>query len=131
MIVIKKTFDYDLRCLTITLKNSGELDVSDLCNNVFKVLISDDDYIEFGDKKAVMVIAITDNNQEYSLHHNVYFHNESTKIDYYNQIKDYLNTTYESGGYGYHNDYIQYLKVRIWNLDNVLNKRACHPNPKI
>ena len=85
MTIIKKTFDEDLRCLTITLKNNDELDVRAICKNVFNVLTNDEDYQEFGDKKAVMVIAITDNNQEYSLHHNVYFHNGSTEFDYYNQ----------------------------------------------
>ena len=38
MSIIKKTFDEDLRCLTITLKNNDELDVRAICKNIFNIL---------------------------------------------------------------------------------------------
>ena len=76
-----------------------------------------------------MLIGILDNGNEYSLHHNIYLNNESTpsEADYYNQIKDNLSSFggYSEGNadYDYKNEFIPYFKVRIWNLDNQLNKK--------
>jgi hypothetical protein len=125
--VVKTSIDKDLRCLTLIIHNQdldfGIDNLQDIITSqrlLFNVITNADEYNNYGDNKAIMLIGLLENGNEYSLHHNVYLNNNSTANDYYNQVID-LVSIYDNDN-GYRRDFIPYFKVRIWNLDNYLNK---------
>lgn len=121
--IVKETYDDNLRCLTLIIKNNGisvgTHNLEETIIELFNVITSSNNYSSFGRNKALMLIGILENSSEYSLHHNIYLNSNSNYKDYYNQVKENLELGYEE--VGYRNDFIPYFKVRIWNLDNYLN----------
>jgi hypothetical protein len=58
---------------------------------------------------------------ETSFYYNVYIDNYTTFNNYFDKIKDYIETTY--GEYGYNIDIIHTFKVRVFNIDWIKNKK--------
>jgi len=73
----------------------------------------------FGNKKVIIISAII-NNEEFSFHHNVLISNLTTFSDYYESVKDSITTNYDNG---YPVDVIPLFKVRVWNMDEISNKK--------
>ena len=97
--VVKTFIDEDLRCLTLIIHNQ-DLDfgidtLQDIITELFNCITNVDEYNNYGNNKAIMLIGILENNSEYSLHHNVYLNNNSNYKDYYNQVKENMEYGYE------------------------------------
>ena len=70
--------------------------------------------------KKVIIIAGIVNGEEFSFHHNVLITNSTTFQQYYNLVKNAIQTNYENG---YSIDVIPQFKVRVWNMDELSNKK--------
>jgi len=68
--------------------------------------------------KVIIVSAIIDG-LETSFHHNIYIDSYTTFENYFDKLKDYIETTY--GEYGYNIDIISTFKVRVFNMDLIKN----------
>ena len=77
--IVKETYDDNLRCLTLIIKNNGisvgTHDLEETVIELFNVITSSNNYSSFGRNKALMLIGILENSSEYSLHHNIYLNN--------------------------------------------------------
>ena len=72
-------------------------------------LLNENDFLEFGNTKVIIVSSMIDDT-EVNFHHNVFISNDSTFEDYYDAVKDIVNSHYE---HGYPVDIIQSFKVRV------------------
>lgn len=71
--VVKTSIDVDLRCLTLIIHNQ-DLDfgidtLQDIITELFNCITNADEYNNYGDNKAIMLIGLLENGKEYSLHH--------------------------------------------------------------
>jgi hypothetical protein len=77
-------------------------------------------FIHFGFNKVIITSSVINHN-EYSFHLNVLITNNTTFDEYYNQVIDYIDLHYDSeNSYGI--EIIPAFKVKVWNMDNYLNK---------
>nr|YP_009739386.1 DNA polymerase 2 [Tricholoma terreum]QIC20230.1 DNA polymerase 2 [Tricholoma terreum] len=79
-------------------------------------------FINFGFNKVIITSSII-NSAEYSFHHNVLITNNTTFDEYYNQVIDYIDSHYDSEDNSYGIEIIPAFKVKVWNMDNYLNKK--------
>jgi hypothetical protein len=107
------TFDKSGRFLIYILHNEDLVSVYESLKGIYNTLMNNKEFINFGEKKIIIVSALV-NEAEFNYHHNVLINNNTTFEEYYNSVKDIINTHYE---YGYPIDIIQNFKVRVWNLD--------------
>lgn len=80
-----------------------------------------DRFINLGFNKVIITSSVI-NSSEYSFHHNILLTNKTTFNEYYNQVIDYIDLHYESDN-SYGLDVIPAFKVKVWNMDNYLNKK--------
>ena len=89
--------------------------------NLYTSLMTNERFIKFGFNKVTITSAVI-HSSEYSFHHNVLITNNTTFDEYYNQVIDYIDLHYNSeDSYGV--DIIPAFKVKVWNMDNYLNKK--------
>ena len=74
-------------------------------------------FLEFGDSKIIMVLAIIEG-KIYSYHHNVVINTRTTFDDYYSKVSEHIKTKFDDG-YGI--DVVDSYIVRIWNVDDLKN----------
>jgi hypothetical protein len=77
-------------------------------------------FILFGFNKVIITSSVINHN-EFSFHLNVLITNNTTFDEYYNQVIDYIDLYYDSGNSNGIN-IIPAFKVKVWNMDNYLNK---------
>ena len=124
--IFLQEYDKGLRCLTLYLVNPNLDDHLILLKSIFNTITTYQPFIEFGSIKSIIVSAVMykditfSGSTEYNFHHNVLIDLNTTFMDYYNQVGEFVNHKLEHG-YGY--EVIQYYKIRIWNLDNMKNAR--------
>nr|YP_009710786.1 DNA polymerase type B [Amanita thiersii]QFZ98735.1 DNA polymerase type B [Amanita thiersii] len=116
---IKKVEYYSKgRFLLYTLVNKKLEDNHKAIKSLFNTLINDEQFIKFGYRKVILVNAYF-NNSYHAFHHNILINNNTTFDQYYEKIKDYIETTYD---YSYSVDVIPMFKVWVWNVDMYANK---------
>ena len=102
------------------LENPELLEGEDLFVAIYNSLYKNKQFIEFGGVKAVISTAIG-NESEFNLHKNVLVNNHTS-------LEEFLAVTYSDSkkaltwDWSYDNNRIISVHVRIWNLDNKLNK---------
>ena len=107
--------------MSFVIVNNNLLPRTDVLREIFYTLQNNEDFINFGKYKVIIVSAIVDGGfAETSFHHNVYIDNNTTFENYLDKVKDYIETTY--GEYGYNIDIIPTFKVRVFNMDLIKNK---------
>ena len=84
------------RNINFVLSNSKLLEKEKLFFQIYQYLMSNEDFLEFGKRKVIMVNGKI-KNETFNLHHNVLIENETTFEDYWDNIKDILGERYEDG----------------------------------
>lgn len=100
------------------LTNNNLLTHKDLLRGIYNTLMADDTFKNFGKFKVIIVVGIVEG-LEFNYHQNILLSNNTSFVQYYNKVKDIINTHYEDG---YPIDTVQSLKITIWNMDTVMNK---------
>lgn len=119
MSITSLTYNDSGRFLVYILNNENLDSHKQVLQNIFTTLMNNERFIEFGSKKVIIVSALI-NGSEFAFHHNVLITNLTTFSEYYNTIKDAIISNYEDG---YPVDVIPEFKVRVWNMDELSNKK--------
>lgn len=83
------------------------------------MLKKDTDFKAFGRRKTIIIQAIIDG-QDRSFHENILINNQTTFKKYWEVVKDLITKNYEDG---YPLEVINQFKVRVWNMNNISNKK--------
>jgi hypothetical protein len=123
--LVSLSYDNSGRYLVYTYANNKLKNSKDVLHGIYTSLMNNDRFINFGFNKIIIVSVII-HSQEYSFHHNVLINNNTTFEDYYNQVAEYIDIHYDSDyvdGSAFGVDIIPGFKVKVWNMDNYLNKK--------
>jgi len=104
---------------TFVLSNDKLLEKKDLFYQVYMFLMTNKDFLEFGEYKVIIVNGRI-KNDTFNLHHNILIKNDTTFYDYWNEIEDILENVYEEG-YGVEG--IPMIEINVWNMDLYANKK--------
>ena len=104
--------------MVLIFHNDHRLNIDNSLRAIYNTLMNNEEFKNFGETKVIIVSALI-NDSEFNFHHIVIIKNDSIFEDYYNAVKDIVNTHYEEG---YPVDIIQSFKVRVWNVDMLENK---------
>ena len=107
--IISLTYSETGRFLLYHLYNGSLMGYKDVLFAIYTTLMNDKKFLEFGNKKVIIVGAVI-NNEEFSFHHNVLITNNITFDEYFNSVKDIIVTNYQDG---YPVDIIPLFKVRV------------------
>ena len=118
--LLSLTFNQSGRFLIFHFINNELRDYEDVLRLIFNSLRSNEDFTKFGNNKVIIVSCIV-NGQEYSFHHNVLINNDTTFEEYYNEVVKYIDNHYDTDNF-YGIEVIPEFKVKVWNMDNYLNK---------
>ncbi len=106
------------RYLIYTVVNNNMLEIKELLELVYNQLQSDKTFLNFGEKKVILINAETPNlNGLPCVHPNVFITNNTTFEDYYSKIRYYIDSEWLDTNVGYGIDVIKILHIKIWNLD--------------
>ena len=83
--------------------------------------MNNDKFRDFGFYKIIIITAIV-NSSEYNFHHNVLITNNTSFEDYYNEVKDVINSHYGKREGIYMSRSVPLFKVFVWNMDSYRNK---------
>jgi hypothetical protein len=120
--LISLSYTQSDRFLVYHYHNSALKSHRDVLFNLYTSLMNNERFINFGFNKVIITSSII-NSAEYSFHHNVLITNNTTFDEYYNQVIDYIDLHYDSEDNSYGIDIIPAFKVKVWNMDNYLNKK--------
>lgn len=118
--ILEIKYDKDLRCLNFTMSNPTGLEGKELFKALYNSLTNNQEYLNFGFKKVIIISAILDTLQEFNLHSNILVDNLTSFEDYYLYISKELNNYYNLE-YGYSSETIIRFVVKVWNVDNKQN----------
>jgi hypothetical protein len=124
--------EHSLKIISVSYTNSGRYLIyhyhisslkrnSVVLFNLYTSLMNNDRFINFGFNKVIITSSVI-NSSEYSFHHNILLTNNTTFDEYYNQVIDYIDTHYDSDN-SYGVEVIPSFKVKVWNMENYLNKK--------
>ena len=92
---------------------------------LYNSLMNNERFTSFGFNKVIITSAIV-YGQEYSFHHNVLLSNNTTFNSYYDEVINFIEKHYDDY-YAESSpgpvDIIPTLKVKVWNMDNLKNKK--------
>jgi hypothetical protein len=113
--------DRNLRSLNISMVNNNLLEDEYLFRAIFKTIYNNEEFLNFGYYKIIILSVVLVSDKEHSLHSNILINNETTFEEYYSFIKNELDR-YNNLAHGYHNELISRFIVKAWNVDNDRNK---------
>ena len=105
--------------LVFGIDNPGLLSHKALVKSIFKALKANKEFKAFGRRKTVIIQAMIDG-EDRSFHQNILVNNQTTFKKYWSVVKDLITHNYEDG---YPLEVINQFKVRIWNMNDVSNKK--------
>lgn len=111
------SYDEKGRYREFLIQNNYLLDSYSVLELIYDYLHNNPNFNTFGNKKIMMVHAIFDD-VEYSLHHNILIDSNTTFQDYWDKVKDIINSHYDEG---YEVDGIPLFRIRVWNADLLSN----------
>jgi hypothetical protein len=126
--------EHSLKLISLSYTNSGRYLIyhfnneslkshRDILFNIYIFLMNNDRFINFGFNKVIITSSVI-NGSEYSYHHNILITNKTTFNEYYNQVIDYIDLHYsEDSDCSPGVEIPQAFKVKVWNMDNYLNKK--------
>ena len=97
------------RCIQYELINDHLLSHKDVLKSIYNTLMNEESFINFGKYKVIIVSAIIDD-QEFNFHHNILLTNNTTFEQYYEKMKDIINTHFSDG---YQIDVVQNFKILV------------------
>jgi hypothetical protein len=107
------------RNINFVLSNKKLLEKKDLFYQIYMFLMTNKDFLYFGEHKVIIVNGII-KDDIFNLHHNILIKNDTTFYDYWNEIEDILENVYEDG---YAIEGIPIVEINVWNLDHLANKK--------
>ena len=117
MTVKLKNSDDDERFKEYYVDNNHLLESYDALNFMYNKLMNTVDFLEFGETKVLMVLAIIEG-KTYSFHQNVVIDNNTTFEQYYSKVEEHIRTKFDDG-YGI--DIINTFIVRVWDITDLRN----------
>lgn len=118
-IEVKEVYsDPNDRSKTFVITNNHLREFKTVLFDIFQTLKKDVRFTQFGKNKIVIVSGYFKKG-EFFIHHNVFMKPYMTFEEYWKEIEDDIFKHY---GNGYPLDEIVLFKVRVWNVDNYLNK---------
>ena len=97
------------RCIEYLLTNNNLLTHKDELRAIYNTLMGEETFRNFGKYKVVIVYAYADG-QEFNFHHNILLTNNTTFEQYYNKVKNIINTHFKDG---YQVDVIEEFKIIV------------------
>jgi len=110
----------NMRCLKITMVNKNLLEGEDLFKGIYKTLMINKDFLNFGYQKIIILSVVIISESEHNLHSNILINNDTPFEEYYSTISHEL-AKYNNLQYGYHNETISRYVILAWNVDNAKN----------
>jgi hypothetical protein len=104
---------------TFILSNDKLLEKRDLFFQIYMFLMNNEEFLDFGKYKIVIVNGKIKNNT-FNLHHNILIRNDTCFDDYWNKIEDILENVYDEG---YAIEGIPVVEINVWNMDLYANKK--------
>ena len=117
MTVKLKNSDDDERFKEYYVDNNHLLESYEALNFMYNKLMNTVDFLEFGETKVLMVLAIIEG-KTYSFHQNVVIDNNTTFEQYYSKVEEHIRTKFDDG-YGI--DIINTFIVRVWDITDLRN----------
>ena len=114
----KEEFHPNGKYLEITLKNKHLLGYKELASCVYNTIFNLESFKNFGDSK-IMIISAYNDETEFNYHPNILINNSTTFENYYSAIKEFISDR----EYSYGASVVFVLTVRIWNVDNLKNRK--------
>jgi hypothetical protein len=112
----------NLRYLKFSMVNSENLDGEDLFRAIYKTLFENNEFLEFGFNKIIILSVTLESEQENNLHSNVLVNNDTIFEQYYESISKDL-TKYQTLKYGYNDEDIIRFNMLVWNVDHLKNTK--------
>lgn len=112
--------DASMRSLNITISNNPNLEGKELFKSIYETLMENQEFIDFGYQKIVILSCTLNDNRTYNLHSNIVICNDTTFEDYYLFIEKDL-TNYFNLEYGYNFETIVRFNYKVWNADDMRN----------
>lgn len=112
----------NFRYIKFSMVNSNNLEGEDLFRGIYKVLFLNDQFIEFGFNKIIILSVTLESEQEHNLHSNILINNDTTFEEYYEHVSHQLSN-YHNLQYGYHNEAVLRYNMLVWNADHLKNKK--------
>src|ERR1700689_309295 len=98
MKLIEVNQDENMRCLKFSMLNNNYLEGEELFEGIYKTLFSNDQFIEFGFNKIIILSVTLESEQEHNLHCNILINNDTKFEEYYEyvspQLSNYHNLQY-------------------------------------
>jgi hypothetical protein len=107
------------RNITFVLNNNKMLENKALFNAIYLYLMTNKDFLKFGEHKVIIVNGKI-KNETFNLHHNILIKNNTTFEEYWDKIKDIIMDRYEEG---YAIEGIPMVEINVWNMDHLANKK--------
>ena len=109
------------------MDNDKLLEGVELFKAIYNTIRSNEEFINFGYRKIIILSCVLDDFKEANLHSNVLIDNDTPFTDYYNEISNDLSG-YNNLEYGYHNLNIIRYTIKAWNCSdlNNLNIKITH-----
>ena len=112
----------NFRYIKFSMINSNNLEGEELFRGIYKLLFSNDQFIEFGFNKIIILSVTLESEQEHNLHCNILINNDTTFDEYYEYVSGDLSN-YHNLQYGYHNEAVLRYNMLVWNADDLKNKK--------
>ena len=78
------------------MNNDKLLEKKDLFNAIYLFLMNNQDFLNFGERKVIIIMGKI-KNETFNLHHNILIKNNNTFEEYGDKIKDIIMDRYEDG----------------------------------
>jgi hypothetical protein len=98
------------RFLVYILNNNLLQAHKEVLRSIYLTLMTNKRFLSFGKKKVIIITALTNDGGEFSYHHNVLLTNDTSFEEYYDSVKEIINTNYE---HGYQMDVVPRFKIRV------------------
>jgi hypothetical protein len=108
--ILSTTYHDNGRFLVYILNNNYLQAHKEVLSSIYLTLMTNEKFLSFGKKKIIIITALTNDGTEYSFHHNVLLTNNTSFEDYYDSVKDIINTNYKDG---YQIDVVPRFTVRV------------------
>lgn len=115
-------YDEKGRFLEFLIVNTRLLPHKKALQAIYNKLMSDKEFLEFGNKKVIILFSKFEDGTTITFHPNVFITNNTPFEVYYKIIENHIKVTYDNTTLYGNIDQISEFKLLVWNLDNIKNK---------
>jgi len=88
-------YDEKGRFLQFFIENTNLLPHKEALKAIYEKLMSNEEFLNFGRKKVILLFSKLDNGSTITFHPNVFISNNTTFDEYYKSIENYIQVTYD------------------------------------